>query len=1377
MSLFPEALIQQVRQALDAHAVLRLIDYRPETIQEAKGKIKCFCPIHHETIFRTLVIDKAAGTYQCGNFSCDGNAGGDLIDLYARARGVSYEQSLLAVADACGLDVDMSVVDGYLQSTLEVARNYLDLGVLAEAETQLTGIVSIRPDNIPALEALAQVYEGQNRREPLLDTRMQLARSLTAAGRFDDALAALQACRDGSGEETAVSRLTIDTLRKAGRGEEAARETLALADRLVQEGEINQALDAYRAAQELAVDGIDAWDPMIALLLQAGRREEAIAECLSHAGFQIKAGHSEGAFDSLERAIELDPQREALHIRQAQVVAETRLAGRPLQRVCDNLGELLAARSHGTVARALDELEKGFPGEARVVCLRADLEQAGGNAERALDLRLGCVDRLERQRELDAALRVLEEILAGQAGNVALLSRKANLLRAMGRNDEAVAVYLEMIELFRRIDELQNATGIYQTIIALEPDEMEHRRRQLDLYLKLGPEPLIVQKSLELVDLCIQRGETPEASCLLERALEAAPLSAELLDRSGVLYEKSGRRGEAAERFLVAGRLYEERGQFDEAQPVLERALRCVPEHLEAREALACVLQERGQTLQAVGIFGDLAEFYLREKQTEAAIRLCHRILKAHANHEPTLQLLADAYEAEGNEDAQLATSMRIVDLHLRAQDWGKATEMCEEVLTRHEDYLPARERLVAVAEATRQDESSNHQRWQLAQAHRRAGRQAEEMAVLSRLLMHDPMHQDAWQRQLELQMQRAAPQALAAAVDEFSEHFRDAGRAADAIAILEAIAQSTDNPKPEIFGGLAILYCAIEDQDGLRRCLRLRAELLGRLMRDAEALDVWDALAQLEPENHGILRMRIELMKRNDMLKDLAAEYRRLAQALIKSGHEDQARVALMEVIGLRPRDVDAREELIGLMIQRGDRIGARQQIEETAGRLLEEDQVPRAIRLYERILEFDAEDLSIFRKIIALQQRVESIAGAMAVYERMLDILRGRPDGFEFEQTAQEALQLDPTHDDVRLRLADFYIREDRAAEAETLLLTLAVNRLEANDLDGAEKTLKQLLAINPDSIPARAHHAQLMARRGQTDAALSEFIKLTGSLALQDGLRSLIRPDDADGAMGGGGAAHARPFVAPHYEGVVLIKDYTFDHFIIGERNNFAHAAAMAACRAPGKNYNPLFLYSDVGLGKTHLCHAIAHYVRDRHSELKVRYITMEEFVTGLIDAIGNNSIAAFRSWHKLIDVLIMDDVQFLSGKERAQEEFFHIFNALYQAGKQVVLTSDRPPKDISHLEKRLKSRFGSGIIVDIQSPDLETRVAILRHELAARDCRNALSDEVLLFIAEHVETNVRELKGALNQVLARHDISGQTIDLTAARKILEQNLSEV
>lgn len=239
--------------------------------------------------------------------------------------------------------------------------------------------------------------------------------------------------------------------------------------------------------------------------------------------------------------------------------------------------------------------------------------------------------------------------------------------------------------------------------------------------------------------------------------------------------------------------------------------------------------------------------------------------------------------------------------------------------------------------------------------------------------------------------------------------------------------------------------------------------------------------------------------------------------------------------------------------------------------------------------------------------------------------------------------------------------------------------------------------------------------------------------------------------------------------------VMKEYTFDTFVVGDDNHFAYATAMSVAKAPAKNYNPLFLFADVGLGKTHLLHAIANFIAENMPEMEIIYTNAEEFTTELVAAIQNNVVNEFRHKYSTADILLLDDVHFLAGKQRAQEEFFHIFNTLFQAKKQIVVTSDRPPKDISHLEKRLKSRFGAGIIVDIQPPEFETRLAILRKELVNSDID--IPDNIITLIAERIEWNVRELKGALNQVMALKQIRQEDITEDKIRSLLDNLFEKV
>ena len=234
------------------------------------------------------------------------------------------------------------------------------------------------------------------------------------------------------------------------------------------------------------------------------------------------------------------------------------------------------------------------------------------------------------------------------------------------------------------------------------------------------------------------------------------------------------------------------------------------------------------------------------------------------------------------------------------------------------------------------------------------------------------------------------------------------------------------------------------------------------------------------------------------------------------------------------------------------------------------------------------------------------------------------------------------------------------------------------------------------------------------------------------------------------------------------------YTFETFVIGSSNRFAHAAAVAVAENPGKSYNPLTIYGESGLGKTHLLHALGHYIRDYFDRVRVRYVSTEELTNDFINAISQNRGADFRRRYRDVDVLLIDDIQFLEGKEQTQEEFFHTFNTLHNAQKQIVMTSDRPPKNLENLEPRLRSRFGWGLITDVQPPDLETRIAILRKKAAAE--RLTVGPEVCEFIASRIQTNIRELEGALIRVTAFASLNRQQVDLSLAEVVLKDLIPE-
>jgi len=234
------------------------------------------------------------------------------------------------------------------------------------------------------------------------------------------------------------------------------------------------------------------------------------------------------------------------------------------------------------------------------------------------------------------------------------------------------------------------------------------------------------------------------------------------------------------------------------------------------------------------------------------------------------------------------------------------------------------------------------------------------------------------------------------------------------------------------------------------------------------------------------------------------------------------------------------------------------------------------------------------------------------------------------------------------------------------------------------------------------------------------------------------------------------------------------YTFENFVLGPSNRHAYAFSLAVAESPSKSYNPLFIYGGVGLGKTHLMQAICHYIKNKFSNLKICYLPSERFTNELIDAIQHRSTSSFRQKYRNVDVLVLDDIHFIAGKESTQEEFFHTFNVLYDAHKQIIISSDRTPKEIANLQERLVSRFGWGLTTDIQPPDLETRVAILKKKIEREPV--SVPDDIIFFIAQLIKTNIRELEGALIRIIAYSLLEEKPIGLELAKEVLKDLVKE-
>lgn len=1377
MEVIPQELIEKVTAAALPEDVIEKIGYRTDTVQKIGTTLKCFCPIHHEPNFRTLIVDSGSRTYRCSNTTCAGHAGGDMIDLYARARDVNYSAALAELGKLADVELDLGPLGSYLERALALAHASSESGAYEKARGELEEILRYYPNCEDALRELLALYRKIDRdnKDPkgdeqgsvdhVAETTLRLASAFASSERHAEAAPLLREYLAEHPNDSEVRLRLIHSLEKVGDREALVSEYANMADEFAAKGDIDQAIEIFGRIEKMNMPGLDVGLHVFGLLVSAGRSDEAIEIQLRRARELAAAGDPAEALEELKRALELDPRNEGACIGSIDLATDRALGSAALEFAADCVSALTQAQKLEAAAGGLEKLKASSIDPHRLREIEADLLEARGDVEAALDLRHECLDAYEDENQVDHALTIIGKILAHRPGDVALLAREAGLLRQAGKLERARERYVEITDLFEKAGQLEAAAGMLENLIALDVENAQHRARQLGLYIRLGVEPLIAGKASDLAAFYCERGEGASAIEPVRRALAAAPGSAALHQVLAEVLIEEGHKGEAADEFCESARAFVAADEIEPAAKVVEKGLSGDPAHHGLREIRAGIMAAQGLTLQAMGEYRSLADDLLGAGEPARAAKLGCKLIEIEPDHLPSLELLATAYRDAGDSAGLREIELRRIDIYLGAQSSAKALEISRTLLASSPGAAELLDKFLQVSEAGRQLDAAYEFIAQLAEQARERDASEEEETLLAKLIERNPLHADANRRLLE---RAARPEAagadapklelaLGVTLERAEAAFAERSRTPELIEILESLCE-TPHCRIELLTALAGLHRRSGDAGSARRLDLRRLDRLTEEGQTRDAIEVSRAILQTDPSN---LELRIRLV---DLYIEDGAEGRALEEMGTASrefearGDYAEAVRWLERAIGRAPEDLQLHERRLDLLIAAGSHAEAERAVEHLANAKLNLRDYEGAVATYERALEFAEDETPTIRLIIDAKKQGRDFAGALAYYRRLLTLIDGQKDADVYRATLNDALDLEPSDVELRRLLAEDFLRMGQSDRAESTLLELIGLQFENGDLEAAGSTIQQVLDINKTSPMGRVYHGELLARRGESERALAAFRTLATELATQ----------------GGDAPSPGAPFADTHYFGSANLKPYTFAEMVEGPGNTLARCAAFEVSQSPEDAHNPLFIYGASGLGKTHLLRAVANEVLGRRPELNVLLLRGPDLEARNGDA--GIPGAAFRQ----ADLILIDDADAALERPEATRVLERRIAEALDRGTQLILTARRPPRTLDRLSSRARSLLASGLVVQLDPIVRATKLEILRRELARKGQEGEFPVEVLNSLADSAPDNVRSLKAGLAQVIAMNQAGGEAgnpaLDDRLVQKALEQIRTE-
>ncbi len=1378
MASYSQRAIDDLLEHLDALDVIELIDYHPETLQRTGDEVKSWCPICQDHSGRWLTV-----SLQSKEFESDPPNGphqtGNIIDLYARCNHLSYVDAVKELADEFGIlllddsveeNPDELVEDGnqYLAQAMTAQNDAEKVTNIAEADKRFRRLMELKPDSIPAQEGVFRLRLLDKNVIELTPATRRLIQMQEEQGEFESLAECARAHLDVSPADTEIREKLAETLFKLGNKEEGVGELLAIADMAEQGNRYDEALEIYRKAGKLAPDIVDVQPMIVNLLNLMGRGDEAVSEMKAHAEQFREEKRYEDAQREYDSVLEINPDDDDVRIAVIDMAIQRGLDEESLADCMGHVERLLKSGSFDRAAEALSFLAAERPDDTSVIAKMVEAYRSADEEDMARAMEHRLVELFSEAGETQHAIQQLEALLQSDPDDLRALETMSELQLDSGDKVVAAGSLLRLAKAEFQSGDNDSALERVGEILKIAPADADALQLRVRLLFAKGENEDALRHATKLAETMEKEGVDERLFQFLEFVHGQAPNDIatvrKLADVSSALGNTTRR--DELRRSLIEAMIAS--GKLADAEKLLKEFIEAEGDHPDLMESVATAYAAKGNKAKARTIYLQLADAHQKTERTTACRMVLERLLEVEPNDVEALTRLSDICAESGDEDGLVEVAHRLMHLHRKKKEYAEAIEQAEMVLDMQPKHEPTLRVLLSVLEEKGEKDAALDVADRLIESYKETGKAEEEAELLAHVTMRDPGRTGKLERLIVLLQEIGDTDALIKHLDRYLEAHKAQH---DQCIVLIRDIQILEPELPELHERLIKLFADAGRKDDQIAQIQTLIELSERKGETERALKLYDQALAAAPDSISTRAGLIALLQGAGKTTEALPHILQLARQFQRMRKLDEAEQCYSEAHKIDPQSEEVYRAHIGLLREEDRENDAVEKLRELAASFAARSKFEKAIAVYKEVLESQPGDQEARRSIIEMKRQSGRSGEVIEELSALADMLMREGDVEGSIATRREAIEAAPKIVKLRealIRQLRDHKREEEACREE---IDLAIHYADAKEPQKGLNIISQLLQDDPANIPARRGRAQVYDAMGDEKRALKEYREIErlrggGAAAVETFSEEAVPPSriSPPTPVAVAQAAPQQPL------GLSILPEFNFETFVVGQSNKFAYATARSVAEDPGNARNPLFLYAEVGLGKTHLMHAIANHLKASHPEKQIYYTSTEDFTTELIEAIDGNHVGAFRNRHRGADVLLLDDVQFLADKEKAQEEFFHIFNMLHQARKQIVLTSDRPPKDISHLDARLRTRFGQGVIVDITAPNLENRVEILRLESERRGIE--IPAATLKVLAENITTNVRELKGAHNQLLTQHEMAGEPLTPEAARSILDK-----